>query len=72
MAAAGDSVTMNEVDYLLNHQFSSMTLEEKLEVKRLGTHRPNVQITQKDKRQNRKFCVFIDFWQQAILVGASL
>ena len=32
---------MNEVDYLLSNRFSLMSLEEKLEVKRLGTHQPN-------------------------------
>ena len=32
---------MNEVDYLLSDRFSLMSLEEKLEVKRLGTHQPN-------------------------------
>jgi hypothetical protein len=39
----------NEVDYLLTHPFSLMSLEEKKEIKRLGAHRPNdVQIKQKD------------------------
>ena len=41
----------NEVDYLLTHPFSLMSLEEKKEIKRLGAHRPNdVQIKQKDTR----------------------
>ncbi len=31
---------MNEVDYLLEHKFETLTLEEKLEVKRLGAHQP--------------------------------
>ena len=48
---------MNEVDYLLKNHFSSMPYEEKLEVKRLGPHRPkDIKITQRDARQNRKFC----------------
>ena len=49
---------MNKVDYLLSNQFSLMSLEEKLEVKRLGAYHPNdVKITQKDKRPNHNFCV---------------
>ena len=32
-------VSMNEVDYLLSCLFSAMSLEEKLEVKRLGIGR---------------------------------
>ncbi len=31
---------MNEVDCLLGHKFETLTLEEKLEVKRLGAHQP--------------------------------
>ena len=34
-------MNMNEVDYLISNRFSLMSLEEKLEVKRLGTHHPN-------------------------------
>ena len=33
--------TMNKVDYLLRMQFSTLPLEEKLEIKRLGPHRPD-------------------------------
>ena len=33
--------TMNNVDYLLRVQFSTLPLEEKLEIKRLGPHRPD-------------------------------
>ena len=32
---------MNNVDYLLRVQFSTLPLEEKLEIKRLGPHRPD-------------------------------
>src|SRR4029434_7480788 len=32
---------MNNVDYLLRVQFSTFSLEEKLEIKRLGPHRPD-------------------------------
>ena len=35
------SNTMNNVDYLLRVQFSTLSLEEKLEIKRLGPHRPD-------------------------------
>src|SRR4029434_4647737 len=33
--------TMNNVDYLFRVQFSTLPLEEKLEIKRLGPHRPD-------------------------------
>src|SRR4029434_4532608 len=33
--------TMNNVDYLLRVQFSTLLLEEKLEIKRFGPHRPD-------------------------------
>lgn len=71
---AGVSMLMiNDVDYLLAHPFSSMSLEEKMEVKRLGTHRPNdVEITQKDKRQNRKFCVRPIWFQRKDWLTASV
>ena len=32
---------MNNVDYLLRVQFSTLPPEEKLEIKRLGPHRPD-------------------------------
>ena len=39
-------MNMNRVDDLISNQFSLMSLEERLEEKRLGTHHPNiVQIT---------------------------
>ena len=31
---------MNEVDHLLEHRFETLSLEEKLEVKRLAPHHP--------------------------------
>ena len=37
----GVSMKMNEMDHLISNRFSLMTLEEKMEVKRLGTHHPN-------------------------------
>ena len=44
---------MNKVDYLLSNRFSLMSLEEKLELKRLGTHQPNdVQIYCQECGQN--------------------
>ena len=47
---------MNTVPFLLQHKFSSLSLEDKLEIKRLGRHRPEgLQITQKGKAQNRTF-----------------
>ena len=50
---AGVSMKMNKVDYLLSNRFSLMSLEEKLEVKRLGTHQPNdVQIYCQECGQN--------------------
>ena len=49
----GVSMNMNEVDYLISNRFSLMSLEEKLEVKRLGTHQPNyVQIYCQECGQN--------------------
>src|SRR4029434_5187931 len=35
---------MNNVDYLLRVQFSTFSLEDKLEIKRLGPHSPDVLI----------------------------
>lgn len=56
--AAAVAISMNEVGYLLSRTFSSMSLEEKVEVKRLRpNHSNDVQITQRDKLQNREFCV---------------
>ncbi len=62
---------MNEVDHLLNNPFSSMSFEDKLEIKRLGPHRPHViQITQTAKRQNRKFCV--SWFEKKVWLTASV
>ena len=38
--------TVNNVNYLLRVQFSTLPLEEKLEIKRLGPHRPDDLILQ--------------------------
>ena len=58
MTTMATANVVNEVDYLLTHPFSLMSLEEKKEIKRLGAHRPkDVQIKQKDTRQNRSFGV---------------
>ena len=49
---------MNEVDHLLDHRFETLSLEEKLEVKRLGPHHPrdigmdNSHFVQKQKAQH--------------------
>ena len=46
-------MNMNKVDYFLSNRFSLMSLEEKLEVKRLGTHHSNdVQIYFQECGQN--------------------
>ena len=58
MTTMATANVVNEVDYLLTHPFSLMSFEEKNEIKRLGAHRPkDVQIKQKDTRQNRSFGV---------------
>ncbi len=47
---------MNTVDYLLENKFSSLTEQEKLEIKRLGRHIPeDFSIQQKCKSQKRNF-----------------
>ena len=47
---------MNTVDYLLKNCFSSLSLEARLEIKRLGRHRPEgLEIKQKKASQNRTF-----------------
>ena len=47
---------MNNVDYLLRVQFSTLPLEEKLEIKRLGPHRPDDLILQQPgEKANRTF-----------------
>lgn len=47
---------MNYVDYLLENPFSMASLEDKIEIKRLGSHQPtDFNLIIKDKRQNRKF-----------------
>ena len=43
-------IGVNEVDYLLSNQFSSMSLGKKVEVKKVRAHHPkDIQITQKEK-----------------------
>ena len=47
---------MNNVDYLLRVQFSTLPQEEKLEIKRLGPHRPDDFIlNQPGEKTNRNF-----------------
>ena len=47
---------MNNVDYLLRVQFSTLPLEEKLEIKCLGPHRPDDLILQQPgEKANRTF-----------------
>ena len=44
-------ISVNEVDYLLSNPFTSMSLGEKVEVKKVVTHHPkDIQIAQKEKR----------------------
>ena len=46
-------IGVNKVDYLLSNAFSSMSLGEKVEVKKVGAHHPkDIQITQKEKLIN--------------------
>ena len=53
-----------------------MSLGEEVEVKKVGAHHPkDIQITQKEKRQNRSFCVTWferKDWLMARLVKKSL
>ena len=43
---------MNEVYYLPSNQFALMSVEEKIEVKSLGAHRPkDINSTLKERRQ---------------------
>ena len=46
---------MNSVDHLLQKKFSAHSQQEKLEIKRLGRETPDLQIRQRDGKQNRKF-----------------
>ena len=46
---------MNSVDHLLQKKFSAHSHQEKLEIKRLGRETPDLQIAQRDGKQNRKF-----------------
>lgn len=51
-------LTMNKIDSLLEKRFSLLSLEEKLEIKKLGAYQPrDVHITQKDGKKTRTFCV---------------
>ena len=64
-------IGVNEVDYLLSNPFSSMSLGEKVEVKKVGAHHPkDIQITQKEKLQNRSFCV--TWFERKDMLMASL
>jgi hypothetical protein len=45
---------MNMIDVLLKNQFSSFSIEEKLEMKKLGVHQPrDFKLQQSAKNQNR-------------------
>jgi hypothetical protein len=47
---------MNRIDVLLKTLFSSLTIEEKLEIKRLCAHQPrDFKLQQSGKNQNRSF-----------------
>ncbi|XP_072042789.1 zinc finger MYM-type protein 1-like [Amphiura filiformis] len=46
---------MNSVDYLLENRFSAHSLQEKIEIKRLGPHRPDNVVVEGKANQNRKF-----------------
>lgn len=47
---------MNEVDYLVSVRFSTLSIEQKLEIKRLGPHRPDdLTICQAGKDKTRTF-----------------
>ncbi|XP_065650768.1 zinc finger MYM-type protein 1-like [Hydra vulgaris] len=49
---------MNKIDSLLAKRFSSLGLQEKLEIKNLGAYQPKgVRITQVDGKKTRTFCV---------------
>ena len=49
---------LNEVDHLLEHSFETLSLEEKLEVKRLGPHHPrDIGISQTAGKNTRTFNV---------------
>lgn len=73
-----DTIIMNTVDYLLNNRFSSLTLEERLEIKRLGRHRPeDLDIRFKGKSQNRRLqannsCFDEQPWMTACLQRKAL
>ena len=54
-AIVATAANMNEVDYVLLNPFSLMSMQEKVEIKRLGAHHPKINLTQKDA-QNRTFC----------------
>lgn len=49
---------MNKIDSLLEKRFSLLSLEEQLEIKRLGTYQPrDVRIIQQDGKKTRTFCI---------------
>src|SRR4029434_4167792 len=56
---------MNNVDYLLRVQFSTLSLEEKLEIKSFGPHRPdNLILLQPGEKATRTFKTE---WQKDVL-----
>lgn len=46
---------MNSVQFLLKHQFSSLTLENKIEIKQLGRHTPDLKLQVEVKSQKKHF-----------------
>jgi hypothetical protein len=47
---------MNRIDVLVKTSFSSWSIEEKLEIKKLGAHQPrDFKLQQSGKNQNRSF-----------------
>ena len=66
---------MNTVDYLLEHKFSSMSFESKLEIKTLGTHHPkNFTLTNKGKEghKNKSNLTFqVEWFQKKVWLPAS-
>jgi hypothetical protein len=47
---------MNRIDVLLKTPFSSLSIKEELEIKKLGAHQPrDFKLQQSGKNQNRSF-----------------
>jgi hypothetical protein len=53
---------MNEVDYLLKYKFSTLTFEDKLEVKRLGAHQPSDLVIVNELVKPKKKLTFKSEW----------